>query len=84
MPKVQGTQIDDVSTSIPIPFEGAQIAVSTVQAGGGDGYYSDYDVVLRSEVSPHGDTVNIVIMRSSGSSAFLPDMAEYVVGLLVM
>ena len=84
MPKVQGTQIDDVSTSIPAPFDGAKIALSTIQAGGGGGYYSDYDVVLRSEVSPNGDTVNIVIMRSSGSSAFLPDMAEYVVGLLVM
>ena len=84
MPKVQGTQIDDVSTSIPAPFDGAKIALSTVQAGGGGGYYSDYDVVLRSEVSSDGEYVNIVIMRSSGSSAFLPDMAEYVVGLLVM
>ena len=84
MPKVQGTQVDDVSTSIPVPFDGAKIALSTVQAGGGGGYYSDYDVVLRSEVSPNGDTVNIVVMRSSGSNAFLPDMAEYVVGLLIM
>lgn len=84
MPKVQGTQIDDVSTSIPAPFDGAKIALSTVQASGGGGYYSDYDVVLRSEVSSDGEYVNIVIMRSSGSSAFLPDMAEYVVGLLVM
>ena len=84
MPKVQGTQIDDVATSIPAPFDGAKIALSTVQAGGGGGYYSDYDVVLRSEVSSDGEYVNIVIMRSSGSSAFLPDMAEYVVGLLVM
>lgn len=84
MPKVQGTQVDDVSTSIPVPFEDAKIALSTIQAGGGGGYYSDYDVVIRSEVSPNGDTVNIVVMRSSGSNAFLPDMAEYVVGLIVM
>ncbi len=84
MPKISGTQVDDVSTSIPVPFEGAQIAVSTVQAGGGGGYYPDYDITLRSEISSKGDAVNIVIMRSSGSSAFLPDMAEYVVGLIVV